>query len=193
MQASRITPPLRGSRRDKGSARSRSGGGQTRRRVSDDWQCSQSHKARRTCFKGTRCPKGAPASGPPPHQPSPFGSASATPPQGGSDTRVLTGNGVYTLDREHGLHPAQETGKAPHASLKYHSHLEGESERQGLHPQSIRRGANAASREGPARSRSGREKLAVPQVNISNAGRAAKAAPAKPRKSTRTTRRHLIP
>ena len=34
MQASRITPPLRGSRRDKGSARSRSGGGPTRRRVS---------------------------------------------------------------------------------------------------------------------------------------------------------------
>ena len=34
MQASSITPPLRGSRRDKGAARSRSGGGQTRRPVS---------------------------------------------------------------------------------------------------------------------------------------------------------------
>ena len=31
---------------------------------------------------------GGPASTPPPHQPSPDGSASATPPQGGSDTRV---------------------------------------------------------------------------------------------------------
>jgi len=30
-----ITPPLRGSRRDKGAARSRSGGGQTRRRESE--------------------------------------------------------------------------------------------------------------------------------------------------------------
>ena len=32
VQRSSITPPLRGSRRDKGTARSRSGGGQTRRR-----------------------------------------------------------------------------------------------------------------------------------------------------------------
>ncbi len=152
MQASSITPPLRGSRRDKGSARRRSGGGPTRRRVRADRQHSQSDKARRTCFKGTRCPKAAPASGPPPHQPSPFGSASATPPQGGSDTGVQPGNVVHTLDREHGLHPAQETGKEPHASLKNHSPLEGESERQGRSPPSIRRGANAASREGPARS-----------------------------------------
>ncbi len=53
----------------------------------------------------------------------------------------------HTLDREHGLHPAQESGKAPHASLEYHSPLEGESERQGRSPRSIRRGANSAFRK----------------------------------------------
>ena len=34
---------------------------------------------------------------------------------------------VYTLDREHGLRRARESGKAPYASLKNHSPLEGES------------------------------------------------------------------
>ena len=43
VQASRVTPPLRGSRRDQGGARSRAGGGQTRRPVSDD----QRHYRRR--------------------------------------------------------------------------------------------------------------------------------------------------
>ncbi len=36
MQASRITPPLRGSRREQSAARRRAGGGQSRRPVSDD-------------------------------------------------------------------------------------------------------------------------------------------------------------
>ncbi len=80
MQASSITPPLRGSRRDKGEARSRSGGGPTRRPVRADQRHSQSHQAKRSSSNGARCRKAAPASGPPPHQPSPFGSASATPP-----------------------------------------------------------------------------------------------------------------
>ena len=53
LQASRITPPWRGSRRE-GGARSRAGGGQTRRSVSDDQQHSQGHEARRSCFNGTR-------------------------------------------------------------------------------------------------------------------------------------------
>ncbi len=57
------------------------------------------------------------------------------------------GSGLKTENRKHGLHHAQESGKAPHASLKYHSPLEGESERQGRSPQSIRRGAYAASRK----------------------------------------------
>ena len=74
MQASRITPPWRGSRRE-GEARSRAGGGGRRRPVSDD----QRHYRR----QGGGC-----WLAPPPHQPSPAGSASATPPRGGSDTRV---------------------------------------------------------------------------------------------------------
>ena len=53
VQRSRITPPLRGSRRE-GGARSRAGGGQTRRSGSDCQQHSQSHEARRSCFNGTR-------------------------------------------------------------------------------------------------------------------------------------------
>ena len=54
---------------------------------------------------------------------------------------------IHTLDREHGLHHAKQSGKKPCASLKNHSPLEGESARQGRSPQSSRRGANAASRE----------------------------------------------
>ena len=46
---------------------------------------------------------------------------------------------LYTLDRKHGLHPAQESGKEPGSALK-HSPLEGESVRQGLRPQSNRWG-----------------------------------------------------
>ena len=76
---------------------------------------------------------------PPPHQPSPGSSASATPPQGGSDLRT---------NREHGLHHARESGKEPCAGLKNHSPLEGESAR-GRSPQSSRWGANAAPRARP--------------------------------------------
>jgi len=47
---------------------------------------------------------------------------------------------LYTLDRKHDLHPAQEWGKKPDAGLENHSPLEGESERQGLRPQSNRWG-----------------------------------------------------
>ena len=47
---------------------------------------------------------------------------------------------VHTLDREHGLHHAQQSGKKSCASLKNHSPLEGESARQGRSPQSSRRG-----------------------------------------------------
>ena len=116
-----ITPPLRGSRRDKGAARSRSGGGQTRRPVRADRQHSQSHQARRSSSNGTRCPKAAPAPGPPPHQPSPFGSASATPPQGGSDTGYeegteivrWTGNMVYILPRNRARSPEQASRITP--------------------------------------------------------------------------------
>ena len=80
---------------------------------------------------------------PPPHQPSPGGSTSATPPQGGSDTRYepgtsftpWTGNMVYIT--------AKESGKKPCAGLKYHSPLEGESARPGRSPQSSRWGDNA--------------------------------------------------
>ena len=39
VQASRITPPLRGSRRDQGGAHSRAGGGQTPRLVSEFQRC----------------------------------------------------------------------------------------------------------------------------------------------------------
>ena len=53
---------------------------------------------------------------------------------------------VHTLNREHGLHRAQESGKEPCASLKNHSPLEGESAR-GRSPLSSRRGANAAFRK----------------------------------------------
>ena len=34
---------------------------------------------------------------------------------------------LHTINREHGFHPAQESGKKPYAGLKYHSPLEGES------------------------------------------------------------------
>ena len=70
---------------------------------------------------------------PPPHQPSPFGSASATPPPGGSDT------------------PAPDAGLC-------HSPLEGESVRPGLRPQSNRWGGrNRRDRQigDPARGRAG--------------------------------------
>ena len=36
---------------------------------------------------------------------------------------------LHTLNREHGLHHARESGKAPATALKYHSPLEGESAR----------------------------------------------------------------
>ena len=100
--------------------------GGTRRPVSDD----QRHYRRQG---------GGNWLAPPPHQPSPDGLASATPPRGGSDTRVRTGDVVHTLDREHGLHHAKESGKKPCAGLKHHSPLEGESAR-GRSPQSSRWG-----------------------------------------------------
>ena len=34
---------------------------------------------------------------------------------------------LYTINREHGFHPALESGNAPVSALKYHSPLEGES------------------------------------------------------------------
>ena len=87
MQASSITPPLRGSR-SKGAARSRSGGGPTRRRDSEIQRWA-----------------GGAGVGPPPQKPSPSGSTSATPPQGGSDRRAKPHPGTrasrpqpYSLD-----------------------------------------------------------------------------------------------
>ncbi len=67
----------------------------------------------------------------------------------------LKGGVIPGTNRERRLHfrpgtwftPARETGKTPHASLKYHSPLEGESERQGRSPPSSRRGADTASRK----------------------------------------------
>ena len=53
---------------------------------------------------------------------------------------------IHTLDREHGLHHAKESGKKLGSALKNHSPLEGESAR-GRSPQSSRRGANAAFRK----------------------------------------------
>ena len=49
----------------------------------------------------------------------------------------------HTTNREHGLHPAQESGKKLGSALKNHSPLEGESARPGRSPQSSRRGENA--------------------------------------------------
>ena len=69
------------------------------------------------------------------------------PLQGGVIPAVLTDDIIYTLDREHGLHPAQESGKEPCAGLKNHSPLEGESARPGRSPQSNRWGANTTPRE----------------------------------------------
>ena len=68
------------------------------------------------------------------------------PLKGGVISWLQSGNVVYKLDRKHGLHPAQESGNKPHASLSYHSPLE-ESVRQGLRPQSNRWGTNAAFRK----------------------------------------------
>ena len=51
---------------------------------------------------------------------------------------------LHTINREHGLHPALESGRAPVSALKYHSPLEGESERRRSLP-SIRWGANAGA------------------------------------------------
>ena len=54
---------------------------------------------------------------------------------------------IHTLDREHGLHHAKQSGKKPCASLKNHSPPGGGVGRQGRSPQASRRGVNAASRE----------------------------------------------
>ena len=126
VQASSITPPLRGSRRE-GGARSRAGGGGTRRPVSDD----QRHYRR----------QGGGNWLPPPHRISLRLAARLLrlPLEGGVIPAVQTGDVVYTLDREHGLHHAKESGKKPCAGLKHHSPLEGESAR-GRSPQSSRWG-----------------------------------------------------
>ena len=150
VQASRITPPLRGSRQDKGEARSRAGGGQTPRPsragggghqpspagsasatprpVSDD--------QRHYLGRGGGC-----WLAPPPHQPSPAGSASATPPQGGSDTRGTNRGCRLHVRPGTWVTSATESAKKHCAGLKYHSPLEGESARPGRSPQSSRRGA----------------------------------------------------
>ena len=52
-------------------------------------------------------------------------------PLKGGVISLQSGNVLYKLDREHGLHPAQESSNTPHAGLSYHSPLEGESVRQG--------------------------------------------------------------
>ncbi len=36
---------------------------------------------------------------------------------------------LHTINREQGFHPARESGKAPGSVLKYHSPLEGESQK----------------------------------------------------------------
>ena len=54
---------------------------------------------------------------------------------------------LFTTNRNHGLHPAQESGKAPRSALDNHSPLEGESARPGRMPAVEPVGANAASRE----------------------------------------------
>ena len=133
-------PPLRGSRQDQGVARSRAGGGQTPRPVSEysrhgqwrayDKKCDDglrqkqsttrrfwSNRAFRNCRSvlETVCevlsgphrsltPRLLPPTAvwrlgfyPPPHQPSPAGSASETPPQGGSDWTVDGANAILAL------------------------------------------------------------------------------------------------
>ncbi len=150
MQASRITPPLRGSRQDEGGARRRAGGGPTRRSVSE---------SERWVGGAGRQPGGLARTRP--------GVMEEVREKAGSvrivreclDRRLVAGirmrarrprsrgGIVHTLNREHGLHRARESGKAPYASLKYHSPLEGESARQGRSPPSSRRGANAAFRK----------------------------------------------
>ena len=52
---------------------------------------------------------------PPPHQPSLGGSASATPPQGGSDNGEQTGNILYTVVRERCLSRLIEVGETGEA------------------------------------------------------------------------------
>ena len=52
---------------------------------------------------------------------------------------------IHTRNREHRLHRAREPGKAPYASLKNHSPLEGKSARPGRSPQSSRRGQTRRS------------------------------------------------
>ena len=87
---------------DQGEARSRAGGGQTQRPVSDYQRrvsgvvpgtlCVLEGSFQSAAYAATSARRpwaavwrvGVPP--PPPHQPSPVGSASATPPQGGSDT-----------------------------------------------------------------------------------------------------------
>ena len=54
------------------------------------------------------------ASIPPPHQPSPGGSASATSPRGGSDSGVQTGNILYTINPERGRPPLGARASRPH-------------------------------------------------------------------------------
>ena len=56
---------------------------------------------------------------------------------------------LHTINREHGFHPALESGEKLGSALECHSPLAGESARQGRSPPSSRWGANAASRGRP--------------------------------------------
>ena len=83
------------------------------------------------------------------------------PLEGGVIPAVRTGDVVYTLDREHGLHPAKQSGKKP--GLKDHSPLEGESARPGRSPQSIRRWGRGARKAVPVIVRAGRPRSQDPR------------------------------
>ncbi len=76
------------------------------------------------------------------------------PLEGGVIPAVLTDDVVYTLDREHGLHPAKESGKKPCAGLEDHSPLEGESARgaePAVEPVGGKRGATRVNISGTGR------------------------------------------
>ena len=63
------------------------------------------------------------ASIPPPHQPSPGGSASATSPRGGSDSGVQTGNILYTINPERGRPHLGARASRPHLIPANNLHL----------------------------------------------------------------------
>ena len=89
--ASKITPPLRGSRRDKGEARRRAGGGSTppqapptrQRPPLPDRRCRHTDNIENEAGVLKRSAN-ADTEHPPPQSPAPGGLATPTPPQGGS-------------------------------------------------------------------------------------------------------------